>query len=71
MTSEEMKQRNIATMGEVLGKQYSALFHEITALHLHWNEFIELFGTNDARIKRLNQAAPRLLSDASRAAIRD
>lgn len=58
MTSDEMKQRNIATMGEALGKQYSALFHEITALHLYWNEFIELFGTNDARIKRLNQTAP-------------
>ena len=58
MTGEEMKQRNIAAMGEDLGKQYSALFHEITALHLYWNEFIELFGTNDARIRRLNQAAP-------------
>jgi hypothetical protein len=58
MTGDEMKQRNIATMGEALGKQYSALFHQITALHLYWNEFMELFGTNDARIKRLNQTAP-------------
>lgn len=58
MTADEMKQRNVAAMGEALGKQYSALFHEITALHLYWNEFIELFGTNDKRIKRLNQTAP-------------
>ena len=58
MTGDEMKQRNIATMGETLGKQYSALFHEITALHLYWNEFMELFGMSDVRIKRLNQAAP-------------
>ena len=58
MNGEEMKQRNIAAMGETLGKQYSALFHEVTALHLYWKEFIELFGTNDQRIKRLNQSAP-------------
>jgi len=58
MTSDEIRLRNIATMGEALGKQYSSLFHEITALHLYWNEFIEFFGTNDKRIKRLNQAAP-------------
>ncbi|HEY9713622.1 MAG TPA: hypothetical protein V6C72_09135 [Chroococcales cyanobacterium] len=44
-------------MGETLGKQYSALFHELTALHLYWKEFLELFATNDKRIERLNKSA--------------
>lgn len=58
MTSDEMEKRNIATMGEALGKQYTVLFQEFAALNLYWKEFLELFGTNDKRIARLNQAAP-------------
>lgn len=45
-------------MGEALGKQYSALHNEVAVLHLYWKEFLELFGTNQKRIDRLNQAAP-------------
>src|SRR5437870_12307148 len=58
MTGQELEQRNIAVMGDALGKQYTALFHEVAALHLYWKEFLELFGTNDKRIDRLNRAAP-------------
>jgi len=58
MNSAEIEQRNISKMGESLGKQYSALFREVTALHLNWKEFLELFGTNEKRIDRLNRAAP-------------
>lgn len=58
MTGDEMKQRNIDTMGEALGTQYTAIFHEFAALNLYWKEFIELFGTNDKRIARMNQSAP-------------
>lgn len=67
-----MQRLNSATStqwGEALGKPYTALFHEVASLHLYWKEFIELFGTNDARIKRLNQAAPNFSPDAARAAI--
>ena len=53
-----MKLRNVAAMGEALGEQYTILFQEVTALHLYWKEFFELFGTNDKRIDRLNRAAP-------------
>lgn len=53
-----MERRNVAAMGEPLGKQYTVLFRELTALHLYWKEFIELFGTNDKRIDRLNRSAP-------------
>jgi len=58
MTGDEMKQRNIDTMGEPLGRQYTALFQEFASLNLYWKEFLELFGTNDKRIARMNQSAP-------------
>jgi hypothetical protein len=58
MTGDEMKQRNIVAMGETLGRQYTALFQEFASLNLYWKEFIELFGTNDKRIARMNQSAP-------------
>jgi len=58
MTGAEMKQRNIDKMGETLGRQYTALFQEFASLNLYWKEFLELFGTNDKRIARMNQSAP-------------
>lgn len=58
MDFDQMLQHNIAVMGEELGKQHTALMHEVTALHLYWKEFLELFGTNDKRIERLNRSAP-------------
>jgi hypothetical protein len=45
-------------MGETLGTQYTALFQEFGSLNLYWKEFLELFGTNDKRITRMNQSAP-------------
>jgi hypothetical protein len=57
MTAEELEKRNIEKMGEALGKQYSALCHEVTILHLYWKEYTELFSTNQKRIDRLNQSA--------------
>jgi hypothetical protein len=58
MTADELEKRNITAMGEALGKQYTALNNEMALLHLYWKEYLELFGTNDKRIERLNQAAP-------------
>ena len=66
MTAEELEKRNIATMGEALGKQYSALCREVTILHLYWKQYTELFDTGQKRIDRLNQSAPgffRMLQD--------
>ena len=66
MTADELQKRNIAKMGEALGKQYSALHQEVTILHLYWKEYTELFGTNQKRIDRLNQSASgffRMLQD--------
>ncbi|MGB9117101.1 hypothetical protein [Bradyrhizobium sp.] len=58
MTGEELEKRNIAAMGDVAGKQYSLLNNEVAILHLYWKEYVELFGTNQKRVDRLNQAAP-------------
>ena len=58
MTSGEMEQRNVAAMGAELGKQYTVLFQEFATLNLYWNEFIELFGSSEKRVERLNRAAP-------------
>jgi hypothetical protein len=58
MTADEMRQRNIKAMGEALGMQYTTMFEQVSLLHLYWGEFLELFGTNDKRIERLNQSAP-------------
>jgi AbiU2 len=58
MTGDELRQRNIDTMGETLGIQYTALFNEFASSNLYWKEFLELFGTNDKRIERLNKSAP-------------
>jgi len=55
---DEMEKRNVAIMGDMLGRQYTAMCHEVTTLNLYWKEFIQLFGTNDKRIERLNRAAP-------------
>ena len=66
MTGDEMKKRNIAAMGDEFGKQYTELTQEFTTLYLYWKEFLELFGTNDKRIDRLNRATPgffRMLQD--------
>jgi hypothetical protein len=58
VTDEELKQRNIAAMGEEAGTQYSLLNNEVAILHLYWKEYVELFSTNQKRIDRLNQTAP-------------
>jgi hypothetical protein len=66
MTEDELEKRNIAKLGETMGKQYTALNREVTILHLYWKEYLELFGTNDKRIERLNKSAPgffRMLQD--------
>jgi hypothetical protein len=55
VTAKEMERKNIEKMGEVLGKQYSALCQEVTILHLYWKEYTELFGSDQQRIDRLNQ----------------
>ena len=65
-TAEEIKANYISKMGQRLGEQYYALWQEVALLHLNWKEYVELFGTNEKRVKRLNEAAPaffRMIQD--------
>jgi hypothetical protein len=58
-TADEAKNDYISEMGEDLGRIFHALWQETFWLHNEWNEYLQLFGTNPARIKLLNDAAPR------------
>lgn len=49
-------------MGDDLGRLMHELWQEVARLHLHWNEFIGLFGSKASRIELLNQTAPRFFS---------
>lgn len=44
-------------MGEQVGAQYDALWHEMAYLHLTWLEYRELFGIKESRVALLNRAA--------------
>ncbi len=57
-TAEEVKQNNIARMGEQLGAQFTALWNQLSILYLYWEEYNELFGTKPSRIELMNKAAP-------------
>ena len=63
---EEARQADIEKMGEPLGSVYSALWQEVSLIHVYWNEYVELFGTTAKRINLLNETAPsffRMLQD--------
>jgi AbiU2 len=65
-TADEVKQENIAKMGDALGALYSALLQELAIAHLYWHEYVELFGAKPQRVDLLNRAAPaffRMLQD--------
>lgn len=66
VTADEAKSSNIEKMGKPLGEIYSALWQEVALIHVRWNEYTALFGTNPKRIDVLNEAAPyffRMLQD--------
>jgi hypothetical protein len=56
-STDEIKQNNIAAMGNKLGTVYSALWQEVARLFTDWSEFVSLFGTNPERIELLNSAS--------------
>lgn len=58
-TPEEAKNYYVAAMGEDLGKVFYALWQEVGWLHNEWDEYLQLFGTKESRIRLMNDAAPR------------
>jgi hypothetical protein len=61
LTSDEVRQNYIATMGDDLGGQFNRLHNECAWLHLKWSEYVALFGVSQSRMDLLNASAPRLL----------
>jgi hypothetical protein len=71
MTGDEMKQRNIDTIGEALGIQYTALFQEFASLNLVLEGIPRTVRYKRQAHRALEQACAGLLPDAPRVAIRD
>lgn len=65
-SSADAKEQYIDKMGDQLGQQFHALWQEVALLHINWKEYIDLFGTNEERISKLNLSAPaffRMIQD--------
>ncbi len=57
-SAEEIKKEQIAVLGPEFGSLYNLLYNEIIWLHYKWNEFEELYGREESRIKIMNNTAP-------------
>ena len=56
-TAEEVEADRLAVLGPELGSLFHALDNEVTWLHAKWNEFRELYASQDT-VELLNQTAP-------------
>ena len=56
-TPEEVKKEHLDKLGPDFGPTYHALWNECYRLHLKWQQYKELYGTNPERIDLLNNAA--------------
>jgi len=65
-TAEQARGHYIEKMGSELGSHFAALWQEVASLHMKWEEYVALFGTNPERVETLNRTAPkyfRMLQD--------
>jgi hypothetical protein len=58
-TTEERRAAYSTAMAGKLGSLFSALWDEVVRLHVHWGQFVELFGGISGRIEIMNRTAPR------------
>jgi hypothetical protein len=56
--ADEIKRRNVEKMGPELGAQFAELWQRVVRVHVHWAEFVEMFGTKPERLKLMNRTAP-------------
>jgi AbiU2 len=56
--AEEVEQQYVASMGKDLGQVYNRLQSECTLLNSTWQQFVELFATNEKRVEVLHWSAP-------------
>ncbi len=65
-TAEEVRAECVAAMPESLGELYFALWTQLTWIHLKWNDFRRLFGSDKETIELLNNAAPDFFGNLQR-----
>lgn len=53
----DIKQEYVNAMGRDLGGLFHDLWEEVSALHMYWGEFVELYGSGQERIDLLNRSA--------------
>jgi hypothetical protein len=59
LSAQEVKEKDLATLGPELGSVYSALSNECTWAFMKWHEYVQMFGAAESRIDLLNEAAPQ------------
>lgn len=59
---EEVKRKHLERFGPDLGLVYHRLWNECAQIHMHWHQFEELFGENEARVEIMNASAPHFFS---------
>ncbi len=62
LSAEEVKKEQITIMGFELGSLYNKIYCETIWLNYNWNQFDELYGIEEARIKIMNHTAPFFFS---------
>lgn len=58
MTPDEMRAAYVGAMGAEFGEVFHALRQDFFLLYLKWNEFVALYGKDEAHVAQLNRAAP-------------
>ena len=56
-SAAELKDDYICSMGNSLGEVYYSLWQDVALLHVKWDEYVQLYGTNRERVDLLNCAA--------------
>jgi hypothetical protein len=57
MSSEEVKNSYTSSMGEELGSAFFHLDQKLVELHIVWQQFRQLYGTNEETVQLLNRTA--------------
>jgi hypothetical protein len=57
-TFEEAREDYVRRMGEELGPAYHLLWNECALLHMRWEEYLEMFGSDPRSFEIMNETAP-------------
>lgn len=57
VTPDQIKREYVNAMGNPLGELFFYLSDEVSALHMYWSEYMELYGKSEERVALLNHSA--------------